>query len=169
MVRCVVKREPKVIVDPSSRIRGRDAAWIVCAAVGSSYSVDGDEFCDFMGWVCGWQEVPDSQWPDQVSSCSAATVGLWVEEDWAGGGGAGRGELYAPSDVCCTNDGTGMGMEILTMDVFEIVCELGRIGEGRGKAGIGRLVRFESLSFIFGFWSSFCCIEVTVLVRWFEP
>jgi hypothetical protein len=39
-----------------------------------------------------------------------------------------------------------MGMEILMMDVFEIECELGRIGECGGKAGMGKLLlRFESL------------------------
>lgn len=145
MVRCAVKREPNVILDPSSQVRGREPAWIICAAVGSSYSVDVGEFCGFVGRVCGSQEVLGSQGPDEVSFFSVETLRLRIKEDGRGARGAGLGELYAPSDVCCPNDVEGMGMEILTRDVFEIECELGRIGEGGDKPCMGRLLRFERL------------------------
>ena len=51
MVRWAVKREPNGILDPSSQVRGRAAAWIICAAVGSSYSVSEDGFFGFL--FCG--------------------------------------------------------------------------------------------------------------------
>jgi len=56
-------------------------------------------------------------------------------------------------------------MEILTMDVFEIECELGNIGEGGRKDRMGKLLRFQTVFWVFGFRSPFFWLEVNALER----